>query len=137
MTTHAELEEGATLALDFTKLTKIGGDGHLVVPVAVQDADSGEVLIVAYANQEALDATLERGEAVFYSTSRNEIWHKGATSGDTLAIVEVLVNCEQNSLLYKVRPNGKGACHTTDPAGTTRSGCYYRRISDTRELDFT
>ncbi len=136
MTTHEELEEGATLALDFTKLTKIGGQGHQVVPVAVQDADTGEVLIVAYANDEALQATLERGEAVFYSTSRNEIWHKGATSGDTLSIVEVLVNCEQNSLLYKVRPNGKGACHTKDAHGHTRSGCYYRRISDTGALDF-
>ena len=134
---HADLEEGTNLTLDFTKLQKIGGDGHHVVPVAVQDADTGEVLIVAYANEDALNATLERGEAVFYSTSRNEIWHKGATSGDTLAIVGVRVNCEQNSLLYKVRPNGKGACHTKTPAGETRAGCYYRSITDSGDLAFS
>ena len=97
----------------------------------------GEVLIVAYANEDALDATLQRGEAVFYSTSRNEIWHKGATSGDTLAIVEVRVNCEQNSLLYRVRPNGQGACHTKGPDGTARAGCYYRSITDARDLTFS
>jgi phosphoribosyl-AMP cyclohydrolase len=135
VSTHKELEEGSALTLDFTKLAKIGGDGHQVVPVAVQDADSGEVLIVAYANEEALRATLERREAVFYSTSRNEIWHKGATSGDTLAIVDVLVNCEQNSLLYKVRPNGQGACHTKDEDGNTRAGCYYRNITDAGALN--
>jgi phosphoribosyl-AMP cyclohydrolase len=133
---HAELEEGTDLTLDFTKLVKIGEGGHHVVPVAVQDADTGEVLIVAYANQDALDATLERGEAVFYSTSRNEIWHKGATSGDTLAIVEVRVNCEQNSLLYRVRPNGEGACHTKTDDGHTRPGCYYRTITAPGTLDF-
>ena len=131
---HTDLEEGNDLTLDFTKLTTIGADGHQVVPVAVQDADTGEVLIVAYANEAALDATLERGEAVFYSTSRHEIWHKGATSGDTLAIVDVRVNCEQNSLLYRVRPNGEGACHTKDADGRARSGCYYRRITSAGDL---
>ena len=136
MSTH-DLEEGTALTLDFTKLMKIGLDGHHVVPVAVQDADSGELLIVAYANDDALRATLERGEAVFYSTSRNEIWHKGATSGDTLAIVEVRINCEQNSLLYLVRPNGKGACHTSDASGNTRPSCYYRRITDAGDLALT
>jgi phosphoribosyl-AMP cyclohydrolase len=135
VSTHTELEEGTELTLDFAKLAKIGGDGHQVVPVAVQDADTGEVLIVAYANEEALRATLEAKEAVFYSTSRNELWHKGATSGDTLSIVDVMVNCEQNSLLYKVRPNGKGACHTKDASGQTRAGCYYRRITDGGSLE--
>jgi len=134
VSTHAELEEGPELTLDFTKLIKIGEGGHHVVPVAVQHADTGEVMIVAYANSEALEATLERGEAVFYSTSREELWHKGATSGDTLAIVEVKVNCEQNSLLYRVRPNGVGACHTTDDSGKARMSCYYRRITDAGDL---
>lgn len=131
---HDQLEEGQDLALDFTKLVKIGDGGHHVVPVAVQHADTGEVLIVAYANAEALRATLERGEAVFYSTSRQELWHKGATSGDTLAIVEVRVNCEQNSLLYRVRPNGVGACHTKDDSGVARMSCYYRSITETGDL---
>jgi phosphoribosyl-AMP cyclohydrolase len=130
------LEEGTDLTIDFAKLQKIGRGGHEVVPVAVQHADTGEVMIVAYANQEALQATLDRGEAVFYSTSRQELWHKGATSGDTLAVTEVRVNCEQNSLLYMVRPNGVGACHTKDTDGQARMSCYYRRITDTGELAF-
>lgn len=136
MSTHDELEEGTTLQIDFTKLMRIGEGGHHVVPVAVQHADTGEVMIVAYANEDALRATLERGEAVFYSTSRNELWHKGATSGDTLTIVDVAVNCEQNSLLYRVRPNGVGACHTTDASGRARMSCYYRTITDSGELRF-
>lgn len=134
MSTHADLEEGSELTLDFTKLITIGAGGHHVVPVAVQHADTGEVMIVAYANEEALQATLEKGEAVFYSTSRQELWHKGATSGDTLAVVEVKVNCEQNSLLYRVRPNGVGACHTKDASGDARMSCYYRRITDAGSL---
>ena len=121
---------------DAAKISTVGAEGHQAVPVAVQDADTGEVLIVAYANQAALEATLERGEAVFYSTSRNELWHKGATSGDTLAIVDVRVNCEQNSLLYRVRPNGEGACHTTGDDGRARASCYYRTVTSPDSLSF-
>jgi phosphoribosyl-AMP cyclohydrolase len=124
------LEEGNALTLDFDKLRKVAQARTAVMPVAVQDADSGEVLIVAYANDEALRYTLEHGVAAFWSTSRDELWVKGATSGDTLQIVEVRVNCEQNSLLYIVRPLGKGACHTKDATGATRKSCYYRRIVD-------
>jgi len=127
---HEKLEEGTVLALDFTKLNKVAACGQGLVPVAVQDADSGEVLIVAYANQEALDYTRRQGIAAFWSTSRNELWVKGATSGDALEIVELRVNCEQNSLLYRVRPKGQGACHTKDGEGRSRQGCYYRRFTD-------
>ena len=98
------------------------------MPVVVQDADSHEVLVVAYANQQALDYTLAHGIATFWSTSRNELWIKGATSGDKLELVEVRVNCEQNSLLYLVRPLGEGVCHTKDADGRARHSCYYRRI---------
>ena len=122
------LEEGKELALDFGKLQAIGRGEAAVIPVAVQDADSKEVLIVAYANQEALSYTLAHRVAAFWSTSRNELWVKGATSGDTLELVEARVNCEQNSLLYLVRPLGAGACHTKDAEGIARAGCYYRRI---------
>ena len=66
--------------------------------------------------------------ATFWSTSRNEFWIKGATSGDYLEIVDIRVNCEQNSLLYRVRLKGKGACHIQDGNGVSRHGCYYRRI---------
>ena len=127
-----DLEEGPTLQLDFEKLRKVALASQPVLPVAVQDAETGEVLIVAYANKEAVDYTLEHGVAAFWSTSRDQLWVKGATSGDTLEIVEVRVNCEQNSLLYRVRPLGKGACHTKTPDGETRAGCYYRRITDGR-----
>lgn len=123
------LEEGSVLTMDFNKLKKVAA-GTPVVPVCVQDADTLEVLIVAYANDAALTHTLESGIATFWSTSRHELWIKGATSGDTLKIVEVRVNCEQNSLLYRVRPQGKGACHTKWPDGRTRASCYYRRIEN-------
>lgn len=122
------LEEGPELILDFTKLQAIGRGDAAVIPVAVQDAESKEVLIIAYVNREALTYTLSHGVAAFWSTSRNELWVKGATSGDMLELVEARVNCEQNSLLYLVRPLGAGACHTKDAEGVARAGCYYRRI---------
>ena len=124
----ADLEEGTALMLDFKKLQDIVKGEADVIPVAVQDSDTKEVLIVAYVNREALDYTLSHGVAAFWSTSRNELWVKGATSGDTLELVDVRVNCEQNSLLYIVRPLGAGACHTKGADGMARTGCYYRRI---------
>ena len=123
---HHELEEGHELALDFTKLKKVADCGEDLVPAVAQDASTGEVLIVGYANQLALETTLKEEMATFWSTSRNELWIKGKTSGDYLQLVEVRVNCEQNSLLYKVKPVGKGACHTKNQNGSPRSGCYYR-----------
>ena len=126
---HEELEEGMVLALDFDKLNKVAACGQALVPVAVQDANSLEVLLIAYANREALDYTIEHGVAAFWSTSRNELWIKGATSGDFLDLTEIRVNCEQNSLLYRVRPRGEGACHTKVD-GRARSGCYYRKVVD-------
>ena len=122
------LEEGSDLQLDFTKLQKVAKTGLPVLPVVVQDADSLDVLVVAYANQEALAHTLKTGIATFWSTSRNELWIKGATSGDTLQIVDIRVNCEQNSLLYLVRMVGGGVCHTKDAEGHTRKTCYYRSL---------
>jgi phosphoribosyl-AMP cyclohydrolase len=128
-TEQTKLEEGAECQLDYDKLAKIAAHGVPVVPVVVQDADTRQVLILAYANQEALEYALQHGVATFWSTSRNELWVKGATSGDTLSLVEVRVNCEQNSLLYLVRPLGEGACHTKGPDGRHRSSCYYRRLT--------
>lgn len=131
-----ELEEGTALRLDYGKLQKVAATGSQVVPVVLQDADSGEVLFIGYANEEALAATLERGSAVLWSTSRNELWHKGATSGDVLELVDVRVNCEQNSLLYRVRRTTGGACHTTDETGSARPTCYYRRVVSPTDLEF-
>lgn len=123
-----DLEEGSVLGLDFDKLGSIAATGSRVVPVVLQNADSGDVLFVGYANELALAETMERGVAVLWSTSRDELWVKGATSGDTLDLVDVSVNCEQNSLLYRVRPRTGAACHTTDADGAARRTCYYRRI---------
>ena len=122
------IEESCTLNLDFSKLQKAANCGEAIPAAIAQDVDTGEVLIVGYANQLALTTALREGMATFWSTSRNELWTKGKTSGDYLEIVETLVNCEQNSILYRVRPKGKGACHTHNRAGVARTGCYYRRI---------
>jgi phosphoribosyl-AMP cyclohydrolase len=134
--THEELEEGSVLNLDFTKLRKVANCGADVLPAIAQDASTGEVLIVGYANQLALDTARECGMATFWSTSRNELWIKGKTSGDYLKIEDIRVNCEQNSILYKVTPAGKGACHTKNQAGIARSGCYYRIVKTDGSLEF-
>jgi phosphoribosyl-AMP cyclohydrolase len=126
------LEEGSEVLLDFTKLAKVAGCDASVLPVVVQDADSLEVLILAYANELALQHTVETGLATFWSTSRNNLWVKGATSGDTLEVVDIRVNCEQNSLLYLVRARGEGACHTKDCDGKARPSCYYRSLRNGR-----
>ena len=133
---HQELEEGKTLRVDFKKLGKVAGCAEDLIPAVAQDHDSGEVLIVGYANELALETALRENMATFWSTSRNELWIKGKTSGDYLEIVEVRVNCEQNSVLYRVRPKGQGACHTKGENGLARSGCYYRVIEGADKLRF-
>jgi len=127
-----KLEEGGLLRFDFEKLEKYfrkkERTGSKIVPVVVQDADSKEVLLLAYANEAVLRYSLENKLAAFWSTSRDEIWVKGLISGNRLELVEARVNCEQNSLLYLVRPiNGGGACHTQEN-GQFRKSCFYRRI---------
>jgi len=93
----------------------------LITAVAV-DALSGEVLMVAYMNEESLRRTLTLGEAVYYSRSRKELWHKGATSGNVQKVVEILTDCDQDALVLRVQQAGSGACHTG--ART----CFYRRV---------
>ena len=124
-----ELEDGTTLTLDFGKLAKAAANAPDVVPVAVQRADTREVILVAYTNEQAFRKALERRSLVLWSTSRNELWEKGKTSGQTFELVEVFVNCEQNSLLYVVRPQAGGICHTTNSRGEPRATCYYRRVN--------
>ena len=143
MTAINELEEGTKLALDFTKLARLPESAG-VVPCAVQDVDTGEVILIAYVNDAALQAAVETRSAVFWSTSRNELWEKGKTSGETFDLLEVRVNCEQNSLLYRVRPRPSrtpgrtsGICHTKNAAGEPRD-CFYRRLDfDTWKLENT
>lgn len=122
-----ELEEGTKLQLDFEKLAKVGNNAPDVLPVAVQHADTKEVILVAYANRLALETALATKSAVFWSTSRKELWEKGKTSGETFDLLEVRVNCEQNSLLYVVRPRRGGICHTKNANGEPRD-CYYRKL---------
>lgn len=122
-----ELEEGLKLELDFSKLKKIAACSEDVIPAIAQCARTGEVLIVGYVNALALETAAKEGMATFWSTSRNELWIKGKTSGDYLKLVDILVNCEQNSIVYKVELVGKGSCHTKGKDGMPRYGCYYRK----------
>jgi phosphoribosyl-AMP cyclohydrolase len=118
-----QLEEGADLLLDFSKLDKVAG----VIPCAVQDSVTREVILVAYVNEEALKRSAATRTAVFWSTSRNKLWEKGKESGNVFDLLEIRVNCEQNSLLYVVKPRKAGICHTSNASGQPRD-CYYRRL---------
>lgn len=131
-----ELEEGSQLKLDFSKIWKIAQNCKDVIPVAVQNADTKEVILVAYTNELAMKESFEKKKLILWSTSRNKHWFKGETSGETFDLLEARVNCEQNSLLYIVRPCRGGICHTKNAAGQPRN-CYYRKINfDTQELTF-
>ncbi len=132
---HKDLEEGKQLSLDFDKLSKVAACGQSVIPAVAQHAETGEVLVVAFVNQQALNYSLTKKMATFWSTSRNELWIKGGTSGEYLDLIETRVNCEQNSILYRVLPRGAGACHTKLADGTPRMTCYYRKITDQGDLE--
>ncbi|MEX1178212.1 MAG: phosphoribosyl-AMP cyclohydrolase [Nitriliruptor sp.] len=93
-------------------LSTVVFDDRGLVPAVVQQHDTGEVLMVAWMDRASLDRTLEVGESVFWSRSRQEQWHKGATSGDTQRVVEIRVDCDGDTLLVLVDQHGRGACHT-------------------------
>jgi len=122
-----ELEEGSKLDLDWDKVEKAAAACKGIIPVAVQNADSKEVILVAYINKQAFEESLKRKMLVLWSSSRQELWVKGLTSGETFELLEARVNCEQNSLLFIVRPNRGGICHTKNEKGEPRN-CYYRKI---------
>ncbi len=130
-----DLEEGSEFILDFTKLHKVAACGEDLIPAVAQDVESGDVLQIGYVNQTALETARREGLAVFWSTSRNELWIKGKTSGDYLEIVDIRVNCAQNSILYRVRLKGTGSCHTKNAEGESRRGCYYRRLTADDKLE--
>ncbi|MEO0415722.1 MAG: phosphoribosyl-AMP cyclohydrolase [Verrucomicrobiota bacterium] len=98
-------------------------DVGLITAVA-QDADTGEVLMVAYMNEESLKLTLEKGEAVYFSRSRQKLWHKGGTSGHVQEVEAILTDCDQDALVLKVRQKGPGCCH----AGYR--SCFYRNVGE-------
>ena len=103
-------------------LAAVRYDAQGLAPAIVQDADSGQVLMMAWVNEESLRRTLACGEAVFWSRSRQEFWHKGATSGNTQTVVELRVDCDGDTLLFRVRAAGP-ACHTGAVS------CFYRALS--------
>ena len=114
MATKSEIEEGLAFAPQF------GADG--LVTAVVTDAKSGDVLMVAHMNAEAVAKTIESGEAWYYSRSRKKLWKKGESSGHVQRVVELRVDCDQDALWLKVEQAGEGACHTG------RRSCFYRAV---------
>jgi len=110
----SDIEEGLAFAPQF------GADG--LITAVVTDAKSGELLMVAHMNAEALRKTIESGEAWYYSRSRKKLWKKGESSGHVQRVVELRVDCDQDALWLKVEQDGPGACHTG------RRSCFYRAV---------
>ena len=108
------VEEGLGFAPKF--------DAEGLLPAMAVDADTGVPLMLAYMNEESLRLTLALRQAVYWSRSRKEIWHKGKTSGEFQDVEEILVDCDQDALVLRVRQRGGGCCHTK------RSSCFYRRV---------
>ena len=102
-------------------LPEIKFDANGLIPAIIQDAETKEVLMMAFMNQQALQLTLEKGETYFWSRSRQELWHKGATSGNVQHVVEVGLDCDADALLILVHPAGP-ACHTGNQT------CFYRKF---------
>ena len=106
-------------------------DRHGLVPAIAQDADNGQVLMVAWMNQEALNHTLQTGKATFWSRSRGKLWCKGEQSGHTLNVKQLLLDCDQDVILLQCRLSaGAGACHVG------YRSCFYRAIADEEHLRF-
>lgn len=119
---HDDLETGSVFAPRF--------DAHGLITAVATDASSGEVLMLAHMNAEALSLTLTTGEAHYYSRSRKNIWRKGETSGEVQKIVEVRTDCDQDAILLMVEQLGRGAaCHTG------RRSCFYRRVDAAGALE--
>ena len=114
MADKSDIEEGLAFAPQF------GADG--LITAVVTDAKSGELLMVAHMNAEALRKTIESGEAWYYSRSRKKLWKKGESSGHVQRVVELRVDCDQDALWLKVEQDGPGACHTG------RRSCFYRAV---------
>ncbi len=98
-----------------------------LIPAVVQDADTGEVLVLAWMNRESIAHTYKTGHVTFWSRSRDELWEKGATSGNVLNFVSLWKNCEANSFLVRARPVGP-TCHTDNQS------CYYREFDPVADL---
>lgn len=125
-----ELEEELILNPQFSKR---GG----ILPVVLQETSTGQILMLASINEEALNKTLETQLATFWSTSRNTLWTKGETSGDMLKIDNILIDCDQDALIYQVTLLGEGVCHTYNRNGNHRKACFYRELNtNQKDLQF-
>lgn len=98
-------------------------DSKGLIPAIIQNADTGEVLMLGYMNEEAIRRTLTSGDVWFYSRSRQEMWHKGETSGNFIRTVEVFKDCDNDTLLVKAKPVGP-VCHTGNPT------CFFQKITE-------
>ena len=103
--------------------SEIKFDANGLVPAIVQDVNTNEVLMLAYMNAESLGLTVSTGETYFWSRSRQELWHKGATSGNVQRVVEVRVDCDEDTLLIRINPAGP-TCHTG------KQICFYRSMEN-------
>ena len=119
------IEETDELMLDFDKLGKID-PANRVIPVAVQNLDTKEVILIAYVNEQALKESIKQRKVILWSTSRNKLWFKGAESGNTFTLHHIFVNCEQNSLVFQATPDKGGICHTSHNG--VPNNCYYREL---------
>ena len=108
--------------------TLLKWDAQGLIPAIVQDAQTHQVLMMAYMNAESLQQTVESGETVFWSRSRGELWHKGVTSGNVQRVVELRVDCDADTLLIMVIPAGP-ACHTGEIS------CFFRTLTDLTPVD--
>lgn len=115
--------------LDWNKLASVVDRSEAVLPVAVQNVVSGEVVMVAYVSRDAVVESLRTGRAVFYSTSMGKLHRKGETSGDVLRLEDVRINCDHNSLLFRVVLDGAGACHERDGSDIAFPSCFHHRLS--------
>jgi phosphoribosyl-AMP cyclohydrolase len=104
-------------------VSNLNFDEKGLIPAIIQDADTGEVLMLGYMNEESLKKTLATGEAWFYSRSRKKFWHKGETSGNVIKVVKIWQDCENNSLLVKGHPTGP-VCHTG------HKNCFFQELED-------
>jgi phosphoribosyl-AMP cyclohydrolase len=105
-------------------LKKIQWDEHGLVPVIAQEAGSGDILMFAWMNREALAKTVELGEAVYWSRSRKKLWHKGEESGHVQKVLEIRLDCDEDVVLLKVEQHGGIACHTG------RHSCFFQKFDD-------
>ncbi|MDE6591726.1 MAG: phosphoribosyl-AMP cyclohydrolase [Oscillospiraceae bacterium] len=119
------IEETDKLSLDWEKISGMSRENK-VIPVAVQNILTKEVILIAYTNEEAFNETIRRKKLVLWSTSRNKLWFKGGESGNTFTVDRIFVNCEQNSLVYQVTPDKGNICHTS--YNGMANNCYYREL---------